>query len=105
MLIKELDDDIVLFTLTKNFNGFSNEIFEYLKLKEKDIIVFFKNFSYNKFMKNLIELNNFQKSINRVMVIVPSNQKEVNFHVNLNFIKSIEEGIDLIILEKIQREL
>ena len=45
MLIKELDDDIVLFTLTKNFNGFSNEIFEYLKLKEKDIIVFFKNFS------------------------------------------------------------
>lgn len=105
MLIKELDDDIVLFTLTKNFNGFSNEIFEYLKLKEKDIIVFFKNFSYNKFMKNLIELNNFQKSINRVMVIVPSNQKEVNFHVNLNLIKSIEEGIDLIILEKIQREL
>ena len=105
MLIKELDDDIVLFTLTKNFNGFSNEIFEYLKFKEKDIIVFFKNFSYNKFMENLIELNNFQKSINRVMVIVPSNQKEVNFHVNLNFIKSIEEGIDLIILEKIQREL
>ena len=56
-------------------------------------------------MENLIELNNFQKSINRVMVIVPSNQKEVNFHVNLNFIKSIEEGIDLIIVDKIQREL
>tara|TARA_Y100000741_G_scaffold360711_1_gene343399 strand:+ start:134 stop:451 length:318 start_codon:yes stop_codon:yes gene_type:complete len=105
MLIKELEDDIVLFTLTKNFNGFSNEIFEYLKLKKKDIIFFLKNCSYKKFIKNLIELNNFQKSINRVMVIVPNNQKEVNFHNNLNLIKSIDEGIDFIMFEKIQRQL
>jgi len=50
-------------------------------------------------------LNNFQNSINRVMVIVPKNEKEVNFHGKLNLIKSIQEGIDYILLEKIQREL
>tara|TARA_Y100000739_G_C20208783_1_gene284544 strand:+ start:141 stop:260 length:120 start_codon:yes stop_codon:yes gene_type:complete len=39
------------------------------------------------------------------MVIVPNNQKEVNFHNNLNLIKSIDEGIDFIMFEKIQRQL
>ena len=89
MQIEELEDDIILFTITKNFNGFSNEIFEYLKLKKKDII----------------ELNNFQNSIHRVLIVVPKNENEVNFHDNLNIIKSIKEGVDYIIFEKIQREL
>tara|TARA_B100001250_G_scaffold59474_1_gene46331 strand:+ start:2061 stop:2378 length:318 start_codon:yes stop_codon:yes gene_type:complete len=105
MQIEELDDDIILFTITKNFNGFSNKILEYLKLKQKDIIIFFKNFSYNKLIKDIIELDNFQNSINRVLVIVPKNENQVNFHDNLNIIKSIKEGIDYIIFEKIQREL
>ena len=105
MQIEELEDDIILFTITKNFNGFSDEIFEYLKLKKKDLIVFVNNSSNNKLIKNLIELNNFQNSINRVMIIVPKNEKEVNFHGKLNLIKSIQEGIDYILLEKIQREL
>jgi len=105
MLIKELDDNIVLITVTKNFNSFSNKILEYLKLKKRDLIVFVNNSSNNKLIENLIELNNFQNSINRVMVIVPKNEKEVNFHGKLNLIKSIQEGIDYILLEKIQREL
>ena len=105
MQIEELEDDIILFTITKNFNGFSNEIFEYLKLKKKDIIIFFKNFSYNKFIKDIIELNNFQNSIHRVLIVVPKNENEVNFHDNLNIIKSIKEGVDYIMFEKIQREL
>ena len=41
MQIEELEDDIILFTITKNFNGFSNEIFEYLKLKKKRYNYFF----------------------------------------------------------------
>ena len=104
-MIKELNDDIVVLTLTKNFNGFSNEIFEYLKSNKKDIIVFLKKNIYEKIIKNLIELNNFQNSINRVMVIVPKNREEVNFHNNLNLITSIEEGVDYIMIEKIQRDL
>ena len=105
MLIKELDDDIVLITVTKNFNIFSNKILEYLKLKKKDLIVFVNNSSNIKLIENLIELNNFQNSISRIMVIVPKNEKEVNFHGKLNLIKSIQEGVDYILLEKIQREL
>ena len=105
MLIEELDDDIILFTITKKSNRLSDEIFEYLKLNKKDIIIFFKNFSYKKVIKDLIGLDNFQNSIHRVLVIVPKNENEVNFHDNLNIIKSIKEGIDYIMFEKIQREL
>ena len=104
-MIEELDNDIVVFTLNKKFTGFSKDFFENLKLKKKDIIISFKNFNYNKIIKNLIELNNFQISINRIMVIVPAIRKQLVFHKDLNFIKSIEEGIDYIMFEKIQREL
>tara|TARA_Y100000768_G_scaffold319646_1_gene255320 strand:- start:244 stop:555 length:312 start_codon:yes stop_codon:yes gene_type:complete len=103
MLIEELDDDIVLFTITNNHNRFSDEIFEYLKFDKKDIIIFFKNFNHKKLTKDLIELDNFQNSIHRVLVIVIEN--ELNFHDSLNVIKSIKEGVDYIMFEKIQREL
>ena len=104
-MIKELENDIVVFTLNKNLNIFPKKILKYLKLNKKDIIIFFKYFSYKKLIENLIELNSFQNSINRVMVIVPSIKNEVNSHNDLNLIKSIEEGIDYIMFEKIQREL
>ena len=104
-MIEELDNDIVIFTLNKNFTEFPKEIFEYLKLKKKDIIIFFKNFSYKKIIDKLIELNNFQNSINRVMIIVPAFKNELNLFNDLNLINSIEEGIDYIMFEKIQREL
>ena len=104
-MIEELDNDIIVFVINKNFTGFSKEFFEYLKLKKKDIIISFKNFNYKKIIKNLIELNNFQISINRIMIIIPSMRKQVVFQNDLNFIKSIEEGIDYIMFEKIQREL
>tara|TARA_Y100000768_G_scaffold48255_1_gene31518 strand:- start:244 stop:561 length:318 start_codon:yes stop_codon:yes gene_type:complete len=105
MLIEELDDDIILFTITKKSNRLSDEFFEYLKLNKKDVIIFFKNFSYKKLIKDLVGLDYFQNSIHRVLVIVPKNENEVNFHDNLNIIKSIKEGIDYIMFEKIQREL
>ena len=104
-MIEELDNDIIVFVINKNFTGFSKEFFEYLKLKKKDIIISFKNFNYKKIIKNLIELNNFQISINRIMIIIPTMRKQVVFKNDLNFIKSIEEGIDYIMFEKIQREL
>ena len=104
-MIEELDNDIVIFTLNKNFTEFPKEIFEYLKLKKKDIIIFFKNFSYKKIIDKLIELNNFQNSINRVMIIVPAFKNELNLFNDLNLINSIEEGLDYIMFEKIQREL
>ena len=104
-MIEELDNDIIVFVINKNFTGFSKEFLEYLKLKKKDIIVSFKNFNYKKIIKNLIELNNFQISINRIMIIIPTMRKQVVFKNDLNFIKSIEEGIDYIMFEKIQREL
>ena len=104
-MIKKLDNDIVLFTINKNFTGFSKEFFEYLKLKKKDIIISFINFNYKKIIENLIELNNFQISINRIMIIIPAMRKQLVFQNDLNFIKSIEEGIDYIMFEKIQREL
>ena len=40
-----------------------------------------------------------------VLIVVPKNENEVNFHDNLNIIKSIKEGVDYIKFEKIQREL
>ena len=104
-MIEELDNDIVVFTLNKKFTGFSKDFFENLKLKKKDIIISFKNCNYKEIIKNIIELNNFQISINRIMIIVPSIRKQLVFHNDLNFIKSIEEGIDYIMFEKIQREL
>tara|TARA_X000000368_G_C22548239_1_gene500916 strand:+ start:54 stop:368 length:315 start_codon:yes stop_codon:yes gene_type:complete len=104
-MIKKLDNDIVLFTINKNFTGFSKEFFEYLKLKKKDVIISFINFNYKKIIQNLIELNNFQISINRIMIIIPAMRKQLVFQNDLNFIKSIEEGIDYIMFEKIQREL
>tara|TARA_B100001250_G_scaffold302324_1_gene264031 strand:+ start:146 stop:460 length:315 start_codon:yes stop_codon:yes gene_type:complete len=104
-MIKKLDNDIVLFTINKNFTGFSKEFFEYLKLKKKDVIISFINFNYKKIIENLIELNNFQISINRIMIIIPAMRKQLVFQNDLNFIKSIEEGIDYIMFEKIQREL
>ena len=104
-MIEELDNDIIIFVINKNFTGFSKDFFEYLKLKKKDIIISFKNFNYKKIIKNLIELNNFQISINRIMIIIPAMRKQVVFQNDLIFIKSIEEGIDFIMFEKIQREL
>ena len=104
-MIKELEDDIVVFTLTENFTGFSEKNFEYLKLNKNDIILFLKKISYKNIIEHLIKLNHFQISINRVLVIVPKNEKEVNFHSKLNLIKSVKEGIDFIMFEKIQRNL
>ena len=104
-MIEELDNDIIVFVINKNFTGFSKEFFEYLKLKKKDVIISFINFNYKKIIQNLIELNNFQISINRIMIIIPTMRKQVVFKNDLNFIKSIEEGIDYIMFEKIQREL
>ena len=104
-MIEELDNDIIIFVINKNFTGFSKDFFEYLKLKKKDIIISFKNFNYKKIIKNLIELNNFQISKNRIMIIIPAMRKQVVFQNDLIFIKSIEEGIDFIMFEKIQREL
>ena len=104
-MIEELDNDIIVFVINKNFTGFSKEFFEYLKFKKKDIIISFKNFNYKKIIKNLIELNNFQISKNRIMIIIPAMRKQLVFQNDLNFIKSIEEGIDYIMFEKIQREL
>ena len=104
-MIEELDNDIIVFVINKNFTGFSKEFFEYLKLKKKDVIISFINFNYKKIIQNLIELNNFQISINRIMIIIPAMRKQLVFQNDLNFIKSIEEGIDYIMFEKIQREL
>tara|TARA_B110001454_G_scaffold211105_1_gene226358 strand:+ start:574 stop:804 length:231 start_codon:yes stop_codon:yes gene_type:complete len=71
----------------------------------ENYIVFLKNFSFINLIDNLIELNIFQNSINRVMLIVPAYKHKLDFHNDLNLIQLIEEGLDYIMFEKTQRDL
>jgi hypothetical protein len=75
-------------------------------IKELDNdIVFLKNISLKNVIDNLNELNNFQNSINRAMVIVSAFKREIFLHNDLNLIQSKDEGIDYIMFERMQRDL
>ena len=72
---------------------------------DNDIVVFLKNISLKNVIDNLNELNNFQNSIHRAMVIVPVFKHEIFSHNDLNLIQSKDEGIDYIMFDKMQRDL
>ena len=95
----------LLFNIS-NENKFFNSIVELKKeIKLKNIIIDFNALSIEKFSEDLnylfIESQNNKKSF----VIVNSNFKSEYYNLNINIVPSLQEAIDIIEIEEIERDL
>ena len=95
----------LLFNIS-NENKFFNSIVELKKeIKLKNIIIDFNALSIEKFSEDLnylfIESQNNKKSF----VIVNSDFKSENYNLNINVVPSLQEAIDIIEIEEIERDL
>ena len=89
-----------------NENKFFNSIVELKKeIKLKNIIIDFNALSIEKFSEDLnylfIESQNNKKSF----VIVNSDFKSEYYNLNINVVPSLQEAIDIIEIEEIERDL
>ena len=95
----------LLFNIS-NENKFFNSIVELKKeIKLKNIIIDFNTLSFEKFSEDLnylfIESQNNKKSF----VIVNSDFKSEYYNLNINVVPSLQEAIDIIEIEEIERDL
>ena len=95
----------LLFNIS-NENKFFNSIVELKKeIKLKNIIIDFNALSFEKFSEDLnylfIESQNNKKSF----VIVNSDFKSEYYNLNINVVPSLQEAIDIIEIEEIERDL
>jgi len=95
----------LLFNIS-NENKFFNSIVELKKeIKLKNIIIDFNALSFEKFSEDLnylfIESQNNKKSF----VIVNSDFKSEYYNLNMNIVPSLQEAIDIIEIEEIERDL
>ena len=95
----------LLFNIS-NENKFFNSIVELKKeIKLKNIIIDFNTLSFEKFSEDLnnlfIESQNNKKSF----VIVNSDFKSEYYNLNINIVPSLQEAIDIIEIEEIERDL
>jgi len=95
----------LLFNIS-NENKFFNSIVELKKeIKLKNIIIDFNALSIEKFSEDLnylfIESQNNKKSF----VIVNSDFKSEYHNLNMNIVPSLQEAIDIIEIEEIERDL
>jgi len=95
----------LLFNIS-NENKFFNSIVELKKeIKLKNIIIDFNALSIEKFSEDLnylfIESQNNKKSF----VIVNSDFKSEYYNLNINVVPSLQEAIDIIEIEEIERDL
>ena len=95
----------LLFNIS-NENKFFNSIVELKKeIKLKNIIIDFNALSIEKFSEDLnylfIESQNNKKSF----VIVNSDFKSEYYNSNINIVPSLQEAIDIIEIEEIERDL
>jgi hypothetical protein len=95
----------LLFNIS-NENKFFNSIVELKKeIKLKNIIIDFNALSFEKFSEDLnylfIESQNNKKSF----VIVNSDFKSEYYNLNINIVPSLQEAIDIIEIEEIERDL
>jgi gamma-glutamyl phosphate reductase len=95
----------LLFNIS-NENKFFNSIVELKKeIKLKNIIIDFNALSIEKFSEDLnylfIESQNNKKSF----VIVNSDFKSEYYNLNINIVPSLQEAIDIIEIEEIERDL
>ena len=95
----------LLFNIS-NENKFFNSIVELKKeIKLKNIIIDFNALSIEKFLEDLnflfIESQNNKKSF----VIVKSDFKSEYYKININVVPSLQEAIDIIEIEEIERDL
>ena len=95
----------LLFNIS-NENKFFSSIVELKKeIKLKNIIIDFNALSIEKFSEDLnylfIESQNNKKSF----VIVNSDFKSEYYNLNINIVPSLQEAIDIIEIEEIERDL
>ena len=89
-----------------NVNNFRNSLDEIQKnIKEKNIIINFIELDFDEFFDDLNNLFNKSKKNNRSFVIINSDFRSEYYNLNINIVPSLQEAIDIIEIEEIERDL
>ena len=95
----------LLFNIS-NENKFFNSIVELKKeIKLKNIIIDFNTLSFEKFLEDLNYLFIESQDNKKSFVIVNSDFKSEYYNSNINLVPSLQEAIDIIEIEEIERDL
>ena len=89
-----------------NINNFRNSLDEIQKnIKEKNIIIDFIELDFDEFFEDLNNLFKKSKKNNRSFVIINSDFRSEYYNLNIDIVPSLQEAIDIIELEEIERDL
>ena len=89
-----------------NINNFRNSLDEIQKnIKEKNIIIDFIELDFDEFFDDLNNLFKKSKKNNRSFVIINSDFRSEYYNLNIDIVPSLQEAIDIIELEEIERDL
>ena len=89
-----------------NINNFRNSLDEIQKnIKEKNIIIDFIELDFDEFFDDLNNLFKKSKKNNRSFVIINSDFRSEYYNLSIDIVPSLQEAIDIIELEEIERDL
>ena len=89
-----------------NINNFRNSLDEIQKnIKEKNIIIDFIELDFDEFFEDLNNLFKKSKKNNRSFVIINSDFRSEYYNLSIDIVPSLQEAIDIIELEEIERDL
>jgi hypothetical protein len=89
-----------------NENNFLSSIIEIKnQIKSKNIIINFNEVSFDKFLEDLNILSNQSKKNKRSFLLVKSDFNSDYHNSNIDIVPSLQEAIDVIEIEEIQRDL
>ena len=89
-----------------NRNNFRNSLDEIQKnIKEKNIIIDFIELDFDEFFEDLNNLFKKSKKNNRSFVIINSNFRSEYYNLSIDIVPSLQEAIDIIEIEEIERDL
>jgi|TARA_B110000003_G_C16479793_1_gene469102 hypothetical protein len=89
-----------------NENNFLSSIIEIKnQIKSKNIIINFNEVSFDKFLEDLNILSNQSKKNKRSFLLVKLDFNSDYHNSNIDIVPSLQEAIDVIEIEEIQRDL
>ena len=89
-----------------NRNNFRNSLDEIQKnIKEKNIIIDFIELDFDEFFDDLNNLFKKSKKNNRSFVIINSDFRSEYYNLSIDIVPSLQEAIDIIEIEEIERDL
>ena len=104
MSISKLKNTL-LFNISNKNNFFRSIIEIKNQIKSKNIIINFNEINFDEFLEDLNTLFNQSKKNKRSFLIVKSDFSSDYHNLNIDIVPSLQEAIDVIEIEEIQRDL